>query len=120
MKAKVLVASVLSAGAILFMPAAASAGAQLITPAVALNKTLDVNGSATPIHYRYGKFKRGGLRLHYRGFRGGYGRHRGFGTYKFSRKRFHRKPLYGYGRYSPYAHKYRFGGHRAFGRFGGN
>ena len=120
MKAKALTLSVLSAGAILFAPAMASAGVQLVTPAVVLNQTLNAKGTATPVYYRYGKSKRGGFRLHFGGFRGGYHRHRGFGKYKFGRRGIYRSPYYGYGRYRPYSYGHGFRGHGAFGRYGGS
>ena len=95
MKAKALTLSVLSAGVMLFAPAVASAGAQLVAPAVVLNQTLNAKGTATPVYYRYGK-------------------------YKFGRRGIYRSPYYGYGRYRPYSYGHGFRGHGAFGRYGGS
>ena len=118
MKARILTIAVLSVGALMFTPA--YAGGPLVTPAVGLTKTLDTSGGATPVYYRYGKYKRGGFRLHYGGFRSGYYRHRGFGKHRFSRERFYRKPYYSYRGFHPYSSRRHFGGHRGFGRFGGS
>lgn len=118
MKAKFLAIAVFAVGAMTLTPA--HAGGPLVSPAIDLTETLGANGSVTPVYYRYGKYKRGGVRLHFGGFRGGYYRHRGYGKYRFSRKRFHRKRYHSYRSYRPYSYRHHFGRHGGFGRFGGS